>query len=169
MIASGTRIPRDSFLISDEHSTSESKVWLDYTIDDAFNDFCFYSRKQLLVHGCHKNSMDLFRHKIQVEAFLLFRTSMYQLWSPFPHPRRGKPPLWYFSLSRRSRDTDFHGPVCSSYFWLNHIWPTSQNTSFANKKINANTMPYHRFRYKLPANSLPTMVGLVETWKLIFL
>ena len=59
--------------------------------------------------------------------------------------------------------SDFHGPVCSSCFWLNHIiWPTSK----IHQKQQENSKPYHAFGTNFPANSLPTMVGLVETWKL---
>lgn len=147
-------------------------MWLDYTIDDVFDDFCFYSRKQLTWSSRLYKTMDLFRHKIQFSSIFCSGPPCISC-GAHSHILGGVtvPALWYFPLSRRSPFLTSMAPVCSSCFWLNqnHIWPTSKNTSFANKKINANTKPYHAFGTNFPANSLPTMVGLVERWKLISL
>ena len=107
--------PRDSFLISVDHSTSESKMCLNYPINDVFDDFCFYFKKKQLhrVMEFHKN-MDLLRHyPVGTIHVPHLHVSVVE---PIPTSSEGG---GFFPCSEDV--SDFHGPVCSSCFWLNHI------------------------------------------------
>ena len=143
MIASGTRIPRDSFLIS---VTWTFNVWVKgviglYKLMTSLMTSA--SRKQL--HGVHVyikpwiclDTKSTWKHFFVPDLHV-------SVVEPIPTSSEGVPRFGH--PCPEGHVSDFHG----SCFWLNHIWPTSKIHN-----LRTNQCKYHALsclRYRLPRN-----------------